>query len=76
MSALKRRLDKIDGSRGAAKMEQVVVGQCPGETDADVERKITAKMIAAGRSADDRDNVLVIYGAWMQLSNLESRASL
>jgi len=35
MSALKRRLDKIDGSRGAAKMEQVVVGQCPGETDAD-----------------------------------------
>ena len=76
MSALKRRLDKIDGSRGAAKVEQVVVGQCPGETDADVERKITAKMIAAGRSADDHDNVLVIYGAWMQLPDIKSRAPL
>ena len=48
MSALKRHLDKIDGSRGAAKVEQVVVGRCPGETDADVERKITAKRLQRG----------------------------
>ena len=76
MSALKRRLDKIDGSRGAGCCGKVVVCHCVGDTEADMERKIVAALTERGLPTDARDNVHILYGAWMQLPDIKSRAPL